>query len=139
MFDFYKVFYLISSLHGDDEDNVDIDTYIDGDSQSLRESLQWEAASNASSPTDSTSTTNSKSQFHFSYRRVGYLLLTSHYIVVKITTIWKSRVKMAIFFKYSVQVKECGINILNVMETHMQVIHEWQGSIHYMLSALSVP
>jgi len=44
----------------EDEDHVDIDTYMDGDSQSLRESLQWEAASNASSPTDSTSTNNSE-------------------------------------------------------------------------------
>ena len=45
----------------EDDDQVDIDTYMEGDSQTLRESLQWEAASNTSSPTDSTSTNNSKS------------------------------------------------------------------------------
>ncbi|CAH1774444.1 unnamed protein product [Owenia fusiformis] len=54
--------YLLGSQHGGlldvDEVQVDIDGYEDGDSQSLRESLQWEAASNPS-PADSTSTTHS--------------------------------------------------------------------------------
>ncbi|XP_045208049.2 ataxin-7-like protein 3 isoform X1 [Mercenaria mercenaria] len=62
-------FLLGTGLHGDDDDNVDIDTYVDGDSQSLRESLQWEAASNTSSPTDSTSTNNSNSNSHSSSRK----------------------------------------------------------------------
>ncbi|XP_014666906.1 PREDICTED: ataxin-7-like protein 3 [Priapulus caudatus] len=43
-----------------EEVHVDIDTYDDGDSQSLRDSLHWEvSASNNPSPADSTSTTNS--------------------------------------------------------------------------------
>ncbi|KAL4228694.1 Ataxin-7-like protein 3 [Mactra antiquata] len=62
-----RQFLLGTGIHGDDDDNVDIDTYVDGDSQSLRESLQWEAASYASSPTDSTSTTNGNS--HASSRK----------------------------------------------------------------------
>lgn len=54
--------YLIgSSLGLDDDDQVDIDTYVDGDSQSLRESLQWEVASASPSPSDSVSTNNSSS------------------------------------------------------------------------------
>ena len=40
-----------------DDDVIDIDTYDDADSQSLRDTLHWEAASNPSP--DSTSTTNS--------------------------------------------------------------------------------
>ena len=48
-----------SSLLPDDDRQVDIDTYEEGDSQALRDSLQWDAASNPS-PADSTSTTNSK-------------------------------------------------------------------------------
>ena len=40
-----------------DDDVIDIDTYDDGDSQTLRDTLHWEAASNPSP--DSTSTTNS--------------------------------------------------------------------------------
>ncbi|WAR04408.1 AT7L3-like protein [Mya arenaria] len=56
-----RQFLLGTGVGGEDDDHVDIDTYVDGDSQSLRESLQWEAASNASSPTDSTSTNNSNS------------------------------------------------------------------------------
>ena len=42
-----------------DDIHVDIDSYEDGDSQALRDTLQWEAASNPS-PADSTSTNNSK-------------------------------------------------------------------------------
>ena len=49
------------SLGLDDDDQVDIDTYVDGDSQSLRESLQWEVASASPSPSDLVSTNNSKS------------------------------------------------------------------------------
>ncbi|KAH3692154.1 ataxin-7-like protein 3 [Dreissena polymorpha] len=56
-----RQFLLGTGLCTDDDDPVDIDTYVDGDSQSLRETLQWEAASNTSSPTDSTSTNNSTS------------------------------------------------------------------------------
>ena len=48
------------SLGVDDDDQVDIDTYVDGDSQSLRESLQWEVASASPSPSDSHNTNNSK-------------------------------------------------------------------------------
>ena len=47
-------------MGADDDDQVDIDTYVDGDSQSLRESLQWEVASTSPSPSDSVSTTSSK-------------------------------------------------------------------------------
>ncbi|KAL5010269.1 hypothetical protein ScPMuIL_012574 [Solemya velum] len=46
---------------GDDDIQIDIDSYDDADSQSLREHLQWEVASSNSSPTDSTSTNNSTS------------------------------------------------------------------------------
>ncbi|KAL8602805.1 hypothetical protein ACOMHN_061039 [Nucella lapillus] len=42
---------------------VDIDTYDDTDTRSLRESLQWEASSN-SSPADSNSTNNSTTSTH---------------------------------------------------------------------------
>lgn len=41
--------------------HIDIDTYDDAETRSLRESLQWEASSN-SSPADSTSTNNSEYQ-----------------------------------------------------------------------------
>lgn len=57
-----------------EEVHVDIDTYDDGDSQSLRESLHWEASgSNNPSPADSTSTTNSTCKL--SYREVFTRLL----------------------------------------------------------------
>ena len=46
-------------LLGHEQDDVDIDTYDDTDSQSLRESLQWEATSNPS-PADSTSSISKK-------------------------------------------------------------------------------
>ncbi|XP_064644609.1 ataxin-7-like protein 3 isoform X2 [Lineus longissimus] len=49
-----------SCLDPVDEIHVDIDTYDDGDSQAMRDTLQWEAAS-APSPADSTSTTTSNS------------------------------------------------------------------------------
>ncbi|XP_074652353.1 ataxin-7-like protein 3 [Tubulanus polymorphus] len=42
-----------------DEVHVDIDSYEDGDSQALRDTLQWEACSNPS-PADSNSSNNSK-------------------------------------------------------------------------------
>ncbi|CAL1531209.1 unnamed protein product [Lymnaea stagnalis] len=45
-----------SRAHDLEDIHIDIDTYDDAESQSLRESLQWEAAS---SPADSTSTNNS--------------------------------------------------------------------------------
>ncbi|KAL3836264.1 hypothetical protein ACJMK2_021702 [Sinanodonta woodiana] len=54
-----RQFLLGTSGITEDDDQIDIDTYDDGDSQSLRESLQWEAASSNSSPADSNSTTNS--------------------------------------------------------------------------------
>uniref|UniRef100_A0A0B7AB00 SAGA-associated factor 11 homolog n=2 Tax=Arion vulgaris TaxID=1028688 RepID=A0A0B7AB00_9EUPU len=47
-----------SRAHDMEDIHIDIDTYDDAESQSLRESLQWEASSN-SSPADSTSTNNS--------------------------------------------------------------------------------
>ncbi|CAG5116710.1 unnamed protein product, partial [Candidula unifasciata] len=46
-----------SRAHEVEDMHIDIDTYDDAESQSLRESLQWEASSN-SSPADSTSTNN---------------------------------------------------------------------------------
>ncbi|XP_059171017.1 ataxin-7-like protein 3, partial [Physella acuta] len=46
-----------SRAHDLEDIHIDIDTYDDAESQSLRESLQWEASSN-SSPADSTSTNN---------------------------------------------------------------------------------
>ena len=52
--------YSVFSFGLDDDDQVDIDTYVDGDSQSLRESLQWEVASTSPSPSDSVSTHNGK-------------------------------------------------------------------------------
>lgn len=48
----------ISDSQPADEVQVDIDSYEDGDSQSLRESLQWDVTPNPS-PADSTSTINS--------------------------------------------------------------------------------
>jgi len=47
-----------SRAHDIEDTHIDIDTYDDADSQTLRESLQWEASS-TSSPADSTSTNNS--------------------------------------------------------------------------------
>ncbi len=58
----------------DNDDIVDIDSYEDGDAQALRDSLQWEAASNPS-PADSTSTSNSKYSTH---RRTGYSYATQN-------------------------------------------------------------
>lgn len=47
-----------SRAHDLEDTHIDIDTYDDVESQTLRESLQWEASS-TSSPADSTSTNNS--------------------------------------------------------------------------------
>ncbi|XP_005111302.1 ataxin-7-like protein 3 isoform X2 [Aplysia californica] len=49
-----------SRAHDLEDIHIDIDTYDDTETQTLRESLQWEASSN-SSPADSTSTNNSTS------------------------------------------------------------------------------
>ncbi|GFR65490.1 SAGA-associated factor 11 homolog [Elysia marginata] len=49
-----------SRAHDLEDIHIDIDTFDDAESQSLRESLQWDASSN-SSPADSTSTNNSLS------------------------------------------------------------------------------
>ena len=48
-----------SALLDSEDVQIDIDSYEDGDSQALRDTLQWEAASNPS-PADSNSTTTSK-------------------------------------------------------------------------------
>ena len=52
------IFHFYRTLEADDV-HVDIDTYNEEDSQSLRETLQWEAISNPS-PADSCSTTGNK-------------------------------------------------------------------------------
>ena len=46
-------------METDTDVTVDIDSYEEGDTQALRDSLQWEASSNPS-PADSTSTSYSK-------------------------------------------------------------------------------
>ena len=71
------VWCFVSSLGYEDDDQVDIDTYVDGDSQSLRESLQWEVASASPSPSDSINTNNSKLYRH----SVTVSHLESHYSV----------------------------------------------------------
>ncbi|OWF39080.1 ataxin-7-like protein 3 [Mizuhopecten yessoensis] len=53
--------FLLGHANVEDDVHIDIDSLDDVDNQSLRESLQWEVNSSASSPTDSTSTNNSTS------------------------------------------------------------------------------